>query len=79
MGIPVAKRGAAIEKVPCCWGCGLLADRAFLAGGHEANECPRRIVQCRNVGCKVELLQAWELVDIYYKLFFFCACFECVS
>jgi len=42
LGVAVARRGAAVAKVPCCWGCGLLADAAFLAAGHEANDCPKR-------------------------------------
>ena len=60
MGLVLGRRGAAVPKVPCCWGCGLIADRATLAGGHESNECPKRFVRCRNAGCHVELLQAWE-------------------
>jgi ankyrin repeat protein len=62
LGLVIKRRGAAIEQVPCCWGCGLITTRPQLVE-HEANECPKRSVRCRNPGCHVELLQAWEQVQ----------------
>ena len=57
-GLVLGERGAAVEKVPCCWGCGLITDRNTLVQ-HESTDCPKRAVFCRNDACHVEL-QAWE-------------------
>ena len=57
-GIVLKERGAAVEQVPCCWGCGLITDRRTLVQ-HESTDCPRRAV-CRNEGCFIDGLQAWE-------------------
>ena len=58
-GIVLKERGAAVEQVPCCWGCGLITDRRTLVQ-HESTDCPRRAVKCRNEGCFIDGLQAWE-------------------
>mmetsp|Transcript_4710 Transcript_4710/g.10162 ORF Transcript_4710/g.10162 Transcript_4710/m.10162 type:complete len:1225 (+) Transcript_4710:321-3995(+) len=57
-GIAKGERGTAVERVPCSWGCGLLADRHTLML-HESSSCPRRIVVCKN-GCGIEGLQQHE-------------------
>ena len=53
-GLVLGERGAAVEKVPCCWGCGLITDRNTLVQ-HESTDCPKRAVFCRNDACHVEL------------------------